>query len=175
MDILDYEGIYQASNLGRIRSLENSRKKKGRVLKTAVNKRGYHTVTLSKNGVRKGAKVHRLVWSAFNGPIPEGMQINHIDENPLNNKLDNLNLMAPKENCNWGTASQRMGAAHKKPILQLDKKGKLIKKWDSATDAAQALRLNVVTIRNCCAGKNRVKSTGGFIWRYASLSADQIK
>lgn len=106
MPVLGYEGLYEASNMGRIRSLNYHRE--GRVVVLSVShSRKYDRIGLSKNGVVKHYSVHRLVWEAFNGPIPEGMQVNHIDENKRNNSLDNLNLMTPSENHRWGTGMER--------------------------------------------------------------------
>ena len=73
------------------------------------NHRGYLRATIG--GVNKG--VHQWVYLTFVGDIPEGMQVNHIDENKHNNRLDNLNLMTPKENIRWGTGIARKAEAHR--------------------------------------------------------------
>ena len=107
--IKNNEGLYDASNFGRIRSLDrwtkNRRGKyiqKGRILKPGKNSKGYMTVILCKDRKKKTFLVHRLVYDAFNGKIPEGMQVNHINEIKTDNSLWNLNLMTNQENCNWG-------------------------------------------------------------------------
>ena len=119
-DIKGYEGLYQVSNYGKVRSLDrttfaNSRwgkvrsmNFKGRIIKQFVGKNGYMKVSLCKDGKVHSKDVHRLVYEAFIREIVEGMQVNHIDENKTNNKVENLNLLTPKENSNWGTAIERM-------------------------------------------------------------------
>jgi len=100
-DIPGYEGKYQVSNLGNVKSMNYMHTKKEHILIKRVQPTGYHTVTFCKNGKAKQYLVHRIVYQTFAGEIPEGMQVNHIDENKLNNNIGNLNLMTPKENCNW--------------------------------------------------------------------------
>ena len=81
-DIPEFEGLYQASNLGRIKSLERidvlGRRLKEKILKPQINRTGYYQVGLWKNSNEKFYLVHRLVWIAFNGQIPEGLQVKHI-------------------------------------------------------------------------------------------------
>lgn len=107
-DIEDYEGLYQVSNLGRIKALEkirffgkyskNKRVYPEKILKVTYNKKkdGYYIVTLSKNGIPKSYTVHRLVLKAFSENIDNLPYINHIDGNKRNNNLCNLE---------WCTAS----------------------------------------------------------------------
>lgn len=116
-DIPEYEGLYQVSNLGRVKSVDRTvigkhrwgglreRTFKGKILKQTFH--FYWMVDLCKNGVKKHYLVHRIEWEAFKGTIPNDMQVNHIDENKYNNNLDNLNLMTPSENINWGTRNER--------------------------------------------------------------------
>ncbi len=116
-DVLGYEGLYQVSNLGRVRSMDRTvigknrwggirpRTFKGTIIRQYSQR--YWMVDLCKNGNKKHFLVHRIEWEAFHGPIPPGMQVNHIDENCKNNNLDNLNLMTPSENVNWGTRNER--------------------------------------------------------------------
>lgn len=87
-------------------------KAKEKFLEGAVNnKYGYVQVTLKCiDGKQRTFLYHRVIWYAFNGVIPEGMQVNHINEVKTDNRLCNLNLMTPKENCNWGTHNERMTA-----------------------------------------------------------------
>ncbi len=92
-DIPGYEGEYQVSNLGMIKSL-----KRGIIRKICPQKSGHLNVKLSKNGIKKFYGVHRLVLQAFVGPCPENYECRHFpDRNPANNRLDNLS---------WGTAKQ---------------------------------------------------------------------
>ena len=105
-DIEGYEGLYQISNLGRVKSFPRPTTPGG-ILKTIKRKDGYCSIKLSKNGKVKKVLVHRLVAKAFipntnNLPI-----INHKDENPLNNNVDNLEWCDYKYNNNYGTLSKR--------------------------------------------------------------------
>lgn len=103
----NYKGQYLISNLGRIKSLTRPGAYKERILCYKKYK-GYYSVTLCKNGITKMYLVHRLVWEAFNGPIPPGMQVNHKNEDKLDNRLENLEVVTPKENSNYGTRNKRI-------------------------------------------------------------------
>jgi len=94
-DIPGYEGLYQTSNLGKVKSLKRPRVKE-KLLKGEIDQDGYIRITLSKNGKTKKYKAHRLVMMAFNNTTDSSLQINHIDGNKKNNKLENLE---------WCTAS----------------------------------------------------------------------
>ena len=173
-DIPNYEGLYQASNLGRVKSLERldaiGRKVNEKILKSARDRYGYYRIQLWKQSIGKAYQVHRLVWSAFNGPIPEGMQVNHIDEKPSNNSLSNLNLMTPKENCNWGTRNERAGKVLKnrkdlsKSVMQYDLQDNFVKEYPSAKQVERELGFDQGNICECCKGKR--KTVHGFKWKY---------
>lgn len=82
---------------------------RNKFLKIKTTKNGYSEVSLiSDDGKKKSCLVHRVIYTACYGPIPEGLQVNHIDEDKSNNSIFNLNLMTPKENNNWGSCRQRM-------------------------------------------------------------------
>lgn len=175
-DIPGYEGLYQASNLGRVRSLDREVKhnyggvavKKGKIL-TPRHERAQ--VTLNKDGIRSYYLVSRLVYSAFYGPIPEGMQVNHISEDFTDDRLENLNLMTPKENTNWGTRNERVRKTQRnrkdlsKEVIQLNLDGTVIKDdWPSTKEVERVLKYYQANISRCCLGK--LKTYKGFIWRY---------
>jgi hypothetical protein len=96
-DIPDYEGIYRVSNLGNVKSLKYG---KERILVGGIDSHGYNIVSLLKNGYQKTKKVHQLVVMTFLGHNPNGHKIvvDHIDNNKLNNRLDNLQLITNREN-----------------------------------------------------------------------------
>lgn len=163
-DIPDYEGYYQASNFGRIKSLNYKKTGKEQILKLRVNKHGYLNVGLFKNGKEKSYLVHRLVWLAFHEEIPEGMQINHINEVVSDNRLENLELVTPKENTNWGTGIQRRVEKTRKPILQYSLEGELIKEFPSQTEVQRQLGFKQSHVSSCCIGK--LKSAYGYFWKF---------
>lgn len=114
-DIPNYEGLYQASTYGRIKSVEKQRfngrgycteKEK---IKTPLNNKKYYKVKLSKNASVTSFLIHRLVAVTFlPKPMPEQTQINHIDENPHNNKVENLEWCTAGYNTNYGTRNKRV-------------------------------------------------------------------
>ena len=170
-DIPGYEGRYQVSNLGRVKSLavlgKTGCSNKDRILKNNVSVYGYARVTLWKNKKPKLFFIHRLVWLAFNGCIPEGMQINHINENKLDNRLENLNLMTPKENTNWGNCIKKrsqkfINGAKSKSVLQYDLDGNFIKEYPSTKEAER--QTGIKHISECCLGV--YKQMKGYIWKY---------
>lgn len=163
-DIPAFEGKYQASNYGRVRSLNYLRTGKEQILKLTKNKDGYLVVTLFKNGKRKCFLVHRLVWLTFHGEIPEGYEINHKSEVKTDNRLENLELVTRKENCNYGTRNARLTKALSKSVFQYDLEGNLINKWSSTSEVERQLGFYQGNISLCCRGKR--KTCGGYIWRY---------
>ena len=120
-DINGYEGLYQISNLGRVKSFYSGYVK---ILKLKITN-GYYRIGLRKNGKRKFYQIHRLVYETFIGEIPQGIQVNHINEVKTDNRLENLNLMTPKENINWGTGIQRRAEKRKGKALSEEHKKKL--------------------------------------------------
>ncbi len=164
-DIVGYEGKYMVSNLGRVKSIVWKGVKKETIFSQYINCCGYPMVSLRKDGIKKGYTVHRIEWIAFNGDIPEGMQVNHINEDKTDNRLENLNLMTPTENCRWGTRTYRSTKKKKVPITQILPDGTEFFSYFSATDAERETGILHQNIAKCCKGK--IKSAGGFKWRYA--------
>jgi hypothetical protein len=107
-DIKDYEGLYQVSSLGRVKSLERKTLgkyggiKKERILKSNKNNGGYLRLDLCKNGVQKNCKIHQLVAIAFLNHTPCGhkLVVNHKNFNKLDNRLENLEIITQRENSN---------------------------------------------------------------------------
>lgn len=167
-DILGYKDLYQGSNIGRIRSLKFG---KVRILKPFKTKKNYLQVALFKGEKKKQLFVHRLVYEAFNGEIPEGMEINHIDENPLNNRLDNLNLMTHIDNMNYGTRNQKAkekltNGKLSKRVYQYTIDGVLVKIWSSTQECGRN-GFSQGDVAECCRGER--KQYKGFIWSYTKL------
>ena len=160
-DIPNYEGLYQASNMGRIKSFYGLKEK---ILKPKISHNGYYRVALFKNSIRKFYQVHRLVYEAFNGQIPEGLQVNHINEIKTDNSPSNLNLMTPKENTNYGTGIERCAKKRSNSVLQFGLQGNFVKEYLSATQVERETGFNQSSIRACCKGKR--KTAYGFKWKY---------
>ena len=175
-DIEGYEGTYQISSLGNIKSLPrktNNQFYKGIYLKQTLYK-GYLKVQLSNHSKSKWFLVHRLVAMAFI-PNPQNKpQVNHIDGNKSNNKVSNLEWVTGSENQIHSyhvlktipSMKNHFGSSHvaSKAIYQFSKKKEFIKKWESIIEATNSLNICACNITDCAKG-NR-KTAGGFIWKY---------
>lgn len=148
--IPEYEGFYEASDLGRIRSLPRATTR-GRIIKQNVNTRnGYCYVSLSKNGKQKQCRVHRLIATTFLEIDPDRPQVNHIDGDKTNNSVENLEWCTQSENMLHAFKSGLEGR-HTKKVIDLDS-GEI---YDSVTDAAKSTgeiaRVGKITL--VCQGK----------------------
>lgn len=165
-DIKGYEGLYQVSNKGNIKSLNYLGKGKIQILKKRKTAKGrYFSVMLCKNGTKKEYLIHRLVAEAFI-PNKENLpQVNHKDENGFNNCVDNLEWCDRKYNCNYGTRNERHNKAVKKQVLQYTKNGEFLREWDSASDAEETFGKRYRSnISKCC--RRIVNTAYGFVWRF---------
>ena len=125
-DVAGYEGFYQVSNKGNVRSVARKdsigRKCGGRMLKLGYDGKGYRQLSLYKNGKAKTKSVHRIVAEAFI-PNPKGfLEINHKDENKSNNEFTNLEWCIHKYNVNYGTRNERMAQAQSKKVRAVNAK-----------------------------------------------------
>lgn len=152
-----------------------------RILSPGKNKWGYLLVSLTdSNGIQKHVSVHRAVCLAFI-PIPENLrqylgtrylQVNHKDEDKLNNRIENLEWCTAQYNRRYGTATLRQLSKKNQngvrgsfvKVNQLTEDGTLIKTWDSMVEAASTLNIHRSQICCCCKGKYR--TAGGFVWEY---------
>lgn len=161
--VLGYNSLYEVSSLGRVRSLPR-RGTTGRILKPAKVRKGYLQVLLCKDGTEKWHKVHRLVAQAFI-PNPNNYPcVNHRDENPENNCVDNLEWCDYSYNNTYGTRIKKILAKTTKPILQIDSCGNIIKEWSSNREVCRVLGYNTGSLSMCCNGKR--KTAYGFFWKY---------
>ena len=182
-DIEGFEGKYQISNMGNVKSLNYNNTGKERILKPWKNRGGYLQVVIFKDGKAKGYLVHQLVATAF-CENPEGYtEINHKDEDKTNNNVDNLEWCDRKYNVNYGTRNKRAGKKQRgkkipeeqikklsKPIYSINKKSGLIMYWESAMKAERCTGIANGNINKCLKGKR--KSAGGFYWMYADADAE---
>ena len=175
-DVVGYEGYYKVSNLGNVYSFPRKHTKGG-LLKGKPDKNNYLRVTLTKNSKQKLCGIHRLVAIAFLPNINNLPMINHKDENPKNNNVDNLEWCDAKYNNNYGTRNIKIGQKHKgkyvpkgddswnaRKIYQCDKNGNIIKKWNSIVGIERTTGYSATNIKYCLSGKQHYSY--GFIWRY---------
>lgn len=165
-DIKGYEGLYQVSDLGRVKSFKRDSE---RILKPLTKTTGYKSVTLSNKQVKhQSINVHRLVADAFI-PNPDNKpQVNHIDEDKTNNMVSNLEWVTAKENANHGTAIERR---KQHPNSHCNRK-KIVctttsDEYSSISEAANELNLSAGNIINVVRG--RYKQTGGYTFEYKTI------
>ena len=166
-DIEGYEGLYQVSNKGRVKSLNYHNTKKEKILKTFIVGNGYLQVNLYKNKTIKSFYVHRLVAKAYLPNQQNLSCVNHIDENKQNNSVENLEWCTHKYNTNYGTRNERAGKELSKQVYQYSKDGVLISVWESTAECGRN-GYNFGNIASCCRGER--KSHRGYIWSYTPLN-----
>lgn len=168
-DISGYEGLYQVSNLGNVKSLKFG---KERIMKYTINRGGYYHLELSSKGKCKQYNVHRLVALAFI-PNPDNKEcVDHINGVRLDNRVENLRWCTKEENANFPLAKQNKSISmtnHPKksqPVLQIDKNtGEIINEYPSTCEAARQLGVSDSPISKCARGVH-YNSAYGYIWKY---------
>lgn len=154
----DYEGLYEVSNLGRVRNVVS-----GVILKPVKDRDGYLQVTLYSQLPRKNFKIHRLVAQAFLPNHDNLPQVNHKDENKENNRVDNLEWCNAEYNHNYGTRNARVGKAKSRVVYMYTQDDKLCGLWPS-TNECERNGFNHALIVACCSGKRNLHK--GFKWSY---------
>lgn len=172
-DIKGFEGLYQVSNLGRVKSLKrfvraNTCGIRGiseKILSACISNSGYLSVVLCKNGKHKPISVHRLVAETFLPNPIDYKEVNHKDEDKLNNLLDNLEWCDRTYNANYGTGIKRCSMKKWKPIEMIDMySGNVIASFKSIKEAANATKVDYKYISSACRGV--VNTAGGYKWRF---------
>lgn len=174
--VVGYEGYYEVSNLGRVRSLERKQTKiwrgveveyiiKKKILKQSDDGRGYLRVSLHKDKKSTTFGVHQIVAMAFvpNPHVDKWLYVNHKDENKSNNRANNLEWCDMKYNANYGTRNLRVSIKRGIPVAQIDKDtNKVIATFHSSVEAQRQLGVDHYAINLCC--KQKLITAGGFKW-----------
>ena len=170
-DIVNYEGLYQISNEGNVKSLDKTynvgyggiKHQKEKILKPTNVGRGYLHICLCKNGKKEYKRIHRLVAEAFI-PNPNNYPtINHKDENPKNNKVENLEWCTQSYNNTYGGRTERMAKTQSKKVYQYTLDGELVKIWSSTNECGRN-GFCQGWVAACCRGER--KTHKGFKWSY---------
>lgn len=179
-DIPGYEGLYQASNRGNIRSLNWRKRGVIRNLYLKPHTKGYLQVELSKNGVKKMITVHRLVATTFI-PNPNNLPtINHKDENKKNNNILNLEWCTSSYNTSFSKSEcsnkdelfnkqsdKNVPYKHNQRVAQIDVlSGNTVKIWKNIATIKNEKKYNTSGIRECCKGNRN--TAYGFKWQFAN-------
>ena len=164
LDIPGYEGLYQISNFGRVKSFYF---KNPRILKPHKVK-GYSNVELYKNKKKKQFYIHRLVMENF-CPIENMnvLDVNHKDEDKSNNHISNLEWMTHKDNLNYGSRAEKARMKMQGKNSSRSKKVRCIAKdviYDALREAERQLGIPATNISKACKGK--IKTAGGYHWEY---------
>tara|TARA_R110000850_G_C9684238_1_gene438262 strand:+ start:43 stop:558 length:516 start_codon:yes stop_codon:yes gene_type:complete len=163
-DIANYEGYYQVSNLGNVKSLSREVLNCGRakrkitkeiILKQTIVSNKYYYISLNKKGVSKTYSVHRLVANAFLKKDRNRNYVNHINEIKTDNRDKNLE---------WTTHTENIRHSLLKPVIQKTKEGVIVKVWDCAKDAKIIGGFNNSLISRCC--KGFITTHLGYKWEY---------
>jgi hypothetical protein len=162
-NIEGYEGLYQVSNLGRVRSLNYKNTGRKKILSAGKTKGGYLHVVLCKNGKLSCKYIHRLVAEAFI-PNPNNLpEINHKSEDKTLNTVKSLEWCDRVYNINYGSGIKRGAQNRQKPIKQMTLDGILITIWPSAREAKKN-GYSYNSIVNCCLGRQQTHQ--GYKWKY---------
>lgn len=169
--ISGYEGLYEISNYGNVRSLERYKVYRNelrtihaKILKYNTITSGYKQVALYKSGKRKCLLIHRLVAEAFIDNPHNLPQVNHKDGNKTNNNVANLEWCTAKENMVHSV--EHNIRTDLKPVDMFSKAGEYIKTFNCIREAGRVLGIKHHNISMCCRGKYGYKTAGGYIWKF---------
>ena len=151
-------GKYQVSNFGNIKSLNYNQTHKEKLLKPFQNTDGHCQIELCKNNIGKRFLVHRLVAISFIPNSDKLPLINHKDENPKNNRVDNLEWCTAKYNCNYGNRNKKL--YHSVICIELNKV------FNSIKEASKELKIQQAHISGCCNRRKHYNTAGGYHWKY---------
>ncbi len=163
--IKGYEGLYEVSNLGRVKSLVNNKGQYREKILTPIIGKGYYRVRLFKNKQNKLYSVHRLVAEAFLDNPNNLPCINHKDENKLNNIVTNLEYCTYSYNSNYGTSIQRRIEKQSKKVYQYTLDGEFVREWKSTMECGRN-GYSQQAISSCCRKELYRHTHKGFRWSY---------
>ena len=167
-----FEGFYEVSNLGRIRSLDRMRPgkngclqiRRGQIIKPHKMPNGYLNICLHGEGKKKrAAGVHRLVAEAFLERRPDQTYVNHLDNDKTNNEAKNLEWCTQAHNIQYAYDNGTKVPPHRKKVLQLDEEGNVLKVWESIAAANRGC--GCWNIQKAVTGER--EHAGGYRWRMA--------
>lgn len=165
--VVGYEGLYEVSNLGRIRSLDRyvgKRLFKSQTLKPKTDRYGYLVVDLRSHSKHKSKTIHRLVAEAFL-PNPGNLpQVNHKNEDKTDNRVENLEWCSCEYNINYGTSLKRRAGSQSKTVYQYTLDGILVNVYPSTNECERQTKYKHSYISKCCNGE--WKQYKGFRWSY---------
>lgn len=172
--VKEFEELYEVSNLGNIRKIgcknQFGKYKLFKEIKPYKNEKGYLRVGLSKNNKRIIKKMHRLVAETFLVNPDNLPEVNHIDGNKQNNRVDNLEWCTHQQNVihSWknNLSKVKIGSENhaSKKVKQYDKDGRLVKEWECMNDVQRELGINASHIGDVCRGRR--KTAGGYKWDF---------
>lgn len=178
--VVGYEGRYEVSNKGRVKSLIYRHSGKEYLMSLCYYK-GYASIKLLKDGKYKSLKIHRIVYEAFIGKLPKYkrggrgediLEINHKDENRANNCVENLELISHKENNNYGSHSRKAALSTAKTVYQYTKNMTLVRIWESAKECGRN-GFSGGNVNLCCNKKYHREGNNfyrGFLWSHEPLN-----
>lgn len=184
-EIPGYDGKYEVSTYGNVRCVNYRKSGKSQNMKLSLSRHNYYMVTLRQHGKNVNRSVHRLVaitWIPNPNNLPE---IDHINSNPSDNRLENLKWCTKEENLQnpftiakrknkesvpysknpiTDEARKRISERMSKPVIQMDLLGRYIGEYPSIKAAGEITKVHQAAINKCCRGKTR--SAGRYKWKY---------
>lgn len=160
-DVIDTDGNYKVSNIGRVKNTKTNR-----LVRPYIKRKKYHWIQLKSGGINIHASLHKLIYESFNGKIKQGNEVDHINSNSLDDRLDNLKEVTREENVknvnsvnkmqiNRHNALLKKGGKSGIGILKLDTKGNILEKYKSAKQCAEANNIDAKILRNYVNGKRK--------------------
>lgn len=180
--VVGYEGQYEVSNTGLVRSIDRkvcgkngiNITKYGNIINPHIIKHGYLRVGLSKDNKRKNFLVHRLVAEAFIPNPNKYPYINHKDENTSNNNVSNIEWCNQSYNMRYSNVAERVAKIRRKAVRQYTLNGEFVAEYKSVTEASKATNTAMLSICSCCKKRHGYSYANGYIWRYADDTSEVV-